>query len=166
MRSLQLLALLAIGLAAGACKQSDSILLVLVYGPQSLDATQLSVTIFASPDTHNIPVAPSTPGASIRLPASFTISLDRSYAAPITISIDALDASGSIVGFGTTMMQHIQVGGQTDIAITLNPGLPPDMLPDGGAGGAGGGAAGQGGGAGMDAAAGGGGAMGLDGATD
>jgi hypothetical protein len=176
-RTVQLLALLALGFVAGACKQSDSILLVYVYdanGPPIM-ATKLEVTVTAGFVGHAITVQPPTPGDVIMLPASFTISLDRSYMGPIEIDIDAKDAIGSIVGFGSTMMQHIQIGGQTDLSVHLMAGLPPDMLPDGGAGGgggsggaggAGGGGAGQGGATGMDAAAGGGGAMGLDGATD
>jgi hypothetical protein len=178
--TLRLLALLWLGLGAAGCKQSDTVLLVTVYGPSSLKATQLSVTVTAGIDARNI-LVPATPGDVIPLPASFTISLDRSHMGPITISIDALDSSGTI-GFGTTMMQHIQIGGQTDIAVMLMEGLPPDQLPDAGVDGPGaGGTAGSGGagaggvedgGAGRDGASGADGAagsgadaMGLDGAT-
>ena len=188
--TLRLLALLALGLAAGACKQSDSILYILVAGPRSIVPVQLSVTVTAGSigDTRNF-LVPASLGEPIILPASFTIALDRSHMGPIIVSINAYDDTNSIVGYGMTAMQHIQIGGQTDITVMLMEGLPPDM-PDGGVdgpvdsglGGAGGGggaggsggtggaggqdAAGQGGASGMDASIDGEDAMGLDSATD
>src|SRR5882724_10270300 len=101
-------------LASGACKPSDSILLVEVAGAATLMPFQFSVTVTAGLDARNflVPLAPPAAGQPISLPASFTIALDRSRTGPITVSIDALDASGSPIGFGTTMMQHIQIGGQ------------------------------------------------------
>jgi hypothetical protein len=187
---LRFLALVALALSSGACKQSDSILLVIVYGPRSVVATHLSVTVTSGIDARNITVQPSTPSEPINLPASFTIALDRSHMGPITISIDALDDGNAIVAFGTTMMQHIEIGGQTDLAVMLMVGLPPDTGDGGadgpvdvGAGGSGGsadagdaggpggtggagGAGGQGGASGMDASVDGDDAIGLDGATD
>jgi hypothetical protein len=181
--ALRLLALVALGFVAGACKQPDSILFVTVYGPTSLTPTQLNVTIIADSimNTESILVAPSSAGETILFPASFTVALDSSHTGPIKINIDAWDDVGNTIGFGSTAMQHIHIGGQTDLSVQLMEGLPPDM-PDGGSGGAGGGGgaggaggttgtdggagdggAGKGGSAGTDA---GGDAMGLDAATE
>jgi hypothetical protein len=167
---LRLFLLLALALAAGACKQNDSILFVTVYGPIELAPNQLSVNVSVGDGTtHNILVAHMPPTEAIALPASFTIALSSSLTAPITISINANnvnpDGSFSTVGFGTTMMQHIHIGGQTDIAVQLMEGLPPDMA-DGGAGGSDGGAGSGGGGAGGGGGTGQGGASGADGGGD
>jgi hypothetical protein len=148
-------------LALSGCKQSDSILLIEVFGPSDLVPTQLSVTVTAGLDARFFPVPPMPlPGDTIALPASFTIALDRAHAGPITVSIDALDAQIPL-GYGMTMQQHIQIGGQTIIPVMLMHGLPPDS-PDAGQDGAGG----QGGAPSPDAASDAGDAMGLDGATD
>src|SRR5579862_5951166 len=92
-------ALLALVLVPGACKQSDSILLVEVYGRAMLDPLQLSVTVVvdAGNDGRNIsvPATPRDKSDPITLPTSFTIALDRSHTGPVMISIDALDATGS-----------------------------------------------------------------------
>jgi hypothetical protein len=176
------LALLALAFACLGCKQSSSILFVTVGAPVSVKAVQLGVTVLfpGNPPGENISV-PSMKlpdGEPINWPASFTISVDRSYLPPVMISINAYDSSNSIVGYGTTVMQHIYIGGQTDIPVMLMEGLPPDT-GDGGAGGAGGsqdagtagagtaGAGAGGGGAGGSAGAGGGGgAPGKDGGGD
>ena len=123
-----LLALVGLALGAAGCKPSDSILLVEVAGPSALVPFQFSVTVLAGLDGRNflVPPAPPPGGASISLPASFTIALDRARMGPITISIDALDANGSPIGFGTAMQQHFQIGGQTSISVMLVGQLPPD----------------------------------------
>jgi hypothetical protein len=190
---LRLLVLLALGLVVGACKQPDSILFVTVYGP-NLAPNQLSVNVAVGDgETHNIKVTQPDPTDTISFPASFTVALANSLMAPVTITIDAnivhLDGTFDTVGFGGTMMQHIHIGGQTDLSVQIMAGLPPDM-PDGGAGGAdggagqgaagqggaganggagaggAGGAAGQGGASGKDGGGGGEDAMGLDAATE
>jgi len=177
---LPLLALAALGFVAGACKQPDSILFVTVYGPRSLMATHFEVQVTAGspPDPRTITVTPTPQGEIIALPASFTIALDASHGGPVMIHIDALDALENTLGFGDTSMEHIRIGGQTDLAVQLMEELPPDM-PDGGAGGTGG-QGGQGGSPGKDGGAGDGGAgqggaggtdagsdaMGFDAATD
>lgn len=149
--------LLALGLAWVGCKQPDSILFVTVSAPLSVLAVQLGVTVTVGGVTENIavPTAKLTGGETINWPASFTIAVDQSYSPPIIVSINAYDDGGSIVGFGTTMMQHIHLGGQTDIAVQLMEGLPPDM-PDAGTGGSGGngGPGGAGGTSGSDGGAG------------
>ncbi|HEY2729887.1 MAG TPA: hypothetical protein VGK52_08085 [Polyangia bacterium] len=171
-------------LAWGGCKPSDTILLVEVAGPAALMPSQFSVTVSAGPDARNffVPPTPTPAGEPISLPASFTIALDRSRMGPITVSIDALDASGSPIGFGTTMQQHIQIGGQTSISVMLTAELPPNGqdggangptdgsstadAPDGDGGSETDGAAGQDGPAGADGLTDGADAMGLDGATE
>ncbi|HEV3032011.1 MAG TPA: hypothetical protein VG319_10250 [Polyangia bacterium] len=130
-----LVGLVGLLLAWGGCKLSDSILLVEVAGSADLMVSQFSVTVTAGLDARNFRVPPMPTPEPISLPASFTIALDRSHMGPITLSIDALDASGSPIGFGTTMQQHIQIGGQTSISVMLTAELPPDV-GDGGADGA------------------------------
>jgi hypothetical protein len=185
-----LFALLALALVPGACKQSDSILLVEVYGPAMLDPLQLSVTVtvgvgLSEGRNFNVPTMARDMSDPITLPTSFTIALDRSLMAPVQISIDALDATGSPLAGGTTTMQHIEIGGQTDISVMLNDTLPPGSVDGGvdagssdatgqggasGQGGAGGqgGASGQGGGgqAGTGGQSGAGGASGTDAGAD
>ena len=175
-------ALLALVLVPGACKQSDSILLVEVYGPAMLDPLQLSVTVtvgvgLSEGRNFNVPTMARDMSDPITLPTSFTIALDRSLMAPVTISIQALDATGSPLAAGTTTMQHIEIGGQTDISVMLNDTLPPgtvdggvdsgspDAAGQGGAGGQGG-ASGQGGAGGQAGTGGQGGASGTDGGAD
>jgi hypothetical protein len=129
------LALFGLSLVLGGCKQSDSILLVEVAGPATLAPLQLSVTVTADlNDARNflVPAMPRDVGDPITLPASFTIALDRSHSAPITISIDALGDNGPLNFSGTTKMQHIEIGGQTIIAVMLIEGQPPGGI-DGGA---------------------------------
>jgi hypothetical protein len=185
--------LLLSALAAVGCKQSDSILFVTVYAPRTVVATDLNVTVLAgfAGDNTNFDAMMETVDEPINWPASFTVALARSHMPPITINVDAIDSGRNTVAFGSTKMQHIQIGGQTDIAIQLMEGTPPDMTGTGGMGGGGGGgsgggggkggggqggggtgggagqggASGQGGAGGLDAAAGDGGS-GLDAATD
>jgi uncharacterized membrane protein YgcG len=171
--TLRQLVLLSLALAAGACKQSDSILYIVVAGPKNLGATQFFVNVSAVPETRSFFIPP-TPGDVITLPASFTISLDRSHTAPIIVSIDAHSADNSTVASGTTMQDHINIGGETIIPVMLDENLPPERTGSGGAGGAGGaggsagggGTSGQGGASGMDGSANVAGAGGLDSATD
>jgi hypothetical protein len=183
--TLGLLSLLGLALVPGACKQPDSILLIEVSGPTDIMAVQFHVTMTADIDrvTESFPV-PSQPMPSdhtIVLPASFTVGLDSSHTGPITVSIEAVDATGSPLGAGTTTQQHIELGGQTIIPVALTDVLPPGSVDggadaatdagsdvvDSGAGGAGGGgqggAGGQGGTDGGDAAEV---SSGLDAATD
>jgi hypothetical protein len=182
-RLFMLTSLAGLVLAPAACKQSDTVLVIFVAAPRSVIATQLGVTVTAGIDTRFFLIPPNPePGNPIAWPCSFTLSLDRAHMGPITVSVDARDAQGSTLAFGTTTMQHIQIGGQTDVSVMLAEALPPDGLGgDGGADGAGGqdggiedggggvdGAAGQGGAAGQDATVQDApdGETGLDGATD
>jgi hypothetical protein len=130
-RSLGALTLL-MGLASAACSKQQTILLVEVAGPAGLDAHQLDVTVTAGLDTRAFMV-PETPAPdAFSLPVSFTITLDSSQMGPITVSVDALDFAQSPVGYGTTMMQHIVLGGQTVLEVMLSDQLPPQDV-DGGA---------------------------------
>jgi hypothetical protein len=170
-----LLALVGFLLAPAGCKQSDSILLIEVAGPKDLSPLQLSVTVASGSGSEgqNFSVPPM-PGDPITLPASFTIALDRAHGAPITVSIDTLDAM-QVEFAGTTTQEHIQIGAQTIIPVMLVMVPPPDS-PDAGSGASGadggagqggqGGEGGQGGASGQDGASDDGGAMGLDGAAD
>jgi hypothetical protein len=175
------LGLLLLALAP-ACKQPDSILLIEVSGPTDIMASQFRVMLTADdpPDTHGflVPSAPMPSGHTIVLPASFTVALDSSHTGPITITIEADDATGSPLGAGMTTQEHIELGGQTIIPVALADALPPGGVDGGtdaaatdaggsGAGGAAGagagGAGGQGGTDGGDDADA---PLGLDTATD
>jgi hypothetical protein len=182
------LLLLGLALVPGACKQPDSILLIEVSGPTDIMAVQFRVMVTADvpADTQSflVPSAPMPSDHTIVLPASFTVALASSHTGPIVVSIEAVDGTGSPLGAGTTMQEHIELGGQTVIPVALTDALPPggvDGGPDaatdagadvggsgaGGAAGAGdggqGGAGGQGGTDGGDAAEV---PPGLDAATD
>jgi hypothetical protein len=169
-RSVPALALL-LALASTACSKQQTILLVEIAGPAGLDAHQLDVTVTAGLDPPRAFMIPETPDPSaFSLPVSFTITLDSPRMGPITVSVDALDLAQSPVGYGTTMMQHIVLGGQTVLEVMLSELLPQDVdggVDAGDAGNDAGGDAGTGGAAGADAARD---AsedeMGLDGATD
>ncbi|HEX4406220.1 MAG TPA: hypothetical protein VH560_15385 [Polyangia bacterium] len=167
-----------------ACKQPDSILLIEVSGPQDIMAVQFYVTMTAdvAPVARSfyVPPEPMPSQNTIVLPASFTVALDSSYTGPIAISIEAVDATKSPLGSGTTMQQHIELGGQTIIPVALTDALPPGGVDAGtdaasdagglgtaGAGGGGqGGEGGQGGSDGGDASDTSSDGPGLDGATD
>jgi hypothetical protein len=129
--ALVLLAALA-ALAPAACKKSDTVLLVEVYGPVDIRPSQFNVTITAGLDTRAI-LVPSKLGEAglISLPASFTISLDQSHTGPVTISVDAYDDTGSTIAFGTTTQDHIVIGGQRLISVELQPALDPGGLDAG-----------------------------------
>jgi hypothetical protein len=131
-RALSALTLL-LGLASAACSKQQTILLVEVAGPAGLDAHQLDVTVTAGLDPPRAFMIPGTPDPNaFTLPVSFTITLDSSRMGPITVSVDALDLTQSPVGYGTTMMQHIVLGGQTVLEVMLSDQLPPQDI-DGGA---------------------------------
>ena len=110
-------------LTVGACQRDDSILLVEVAGDVTLTLAQLAVTVNADRESRGllVPPAPTT----ITLPTSFTVELDRSITGPVTISIDAFDANGYLVGSGATTQTHINTGGQTIMAVTIESGAPP-----------------------------------------
>jgi hypothetical protein len=137
-----------------ACHRSDSILLVEVAGDLTLHPATLQVTVTAGADTRSFQI-PSTAGAAIDLPASFSLELSPSLTGPISISIEADDATGFVIGRGSTTQQDIDVGGQTVVAVSLvevsggvgDAGDGSDAADDGGAGGLGGssGAGGAGG---------------------
>jgi hypothetical protein len=101
-----------------ACHRSDSILLVEVAGDLTLHPATLQVTVTAGSDTRSLQI-PSTAGAAIDLPASFSLELSPSLTGPISISIEADDAAGFVIGRGSTTQEDIDVGGQTVVAVSL-----------------------------------------------
>ena len=114
------LAVFGVLVTVGGCHRQDSILLVEVAGDVRLQPTQLqvSVTLGSRRQTKSFTV-PAEPRA-ITLPTSFSIELDRSVIGPVSIVVTALDAANQIVlGFGETRQDHIQVGEDTVIAVTL-----------------------------------------------
>jgi len=137
--------LLPLWLLAAGCQRPNSILLIEVASAGDIHPTWFRVTITASLDSRALVVPPDA-GAPLTLPISFTVELDRSHIAPVTVAIEAFDDTQSIVGCGSTVQRHIEVGGQTVIPVLMDPtcgqGTPP---VDAGAD--------DGGGAGLDAGA-------------
>jgi hypothetical protein len=123
-----LLSLLGLSFAS-ACKQPDSILLIEVSGPTDIMAVQFYVTVavdtYHTTEAFYVPATPMPSDHTIVLPASFTIELDSSHSGPIAITIEARDAEKSPLGSGSTMQQHIELGGQTIIPVTLTDAPPP-----------------------------------------
>ncbi|HZL19281.1 MAG TPA: hypothetical protein VFG23_16220, partial [Polyangia bacterium] len=138
-------AAVAASTALVACHRSDSILLVEVAGDLTLHPATLQVAVTAGTDTRSLQI-PSTAGAAIDLPASFSLELDPSLTGPISISIEALDAVGSVLALGATTQEDVNVGGQTVVAVSLvetsvgvvDAGDGFDAAGDSGAGGLGG----------------------------
>ncbi|HVT06284.1 MAG TPA: hypothetical protein VHO67_02445 [Polyangia bacterium] len=133
-RPLFTVAAVALSTWATACQRADSILLVEVAGDLKLMPAGFAVTVAPralAPRT--IRVAPQAGGA-ISLPASFTIQLPGNATGPVTLSIDALDATQNVIAQGTATQQNLNVGGQTIVAVTL---IAPGSIsvttpPDGG----------------------------------
>jgi hypothetical protein len=141
------LAALALSLTVAGCKQSDTVLLIEVDGDTSILPYQLLVNVGAGMEGRSI-LVPETldPAGSITLPASFTISMDRSHMGPITVTVDAFDADKNTIAAGTSKLQHPVIGGQSIIPVTLK--FLDEPIPPTGAGGQGGGGGGGSGGAG------------------
>jgi hypothetical protein len=148
------LALLGLLLVPAGCKQSDSILLIEISGPRREDFVPWWFIATITPGTAE-PKAftiPKTPQAAL-LPQSFSIALDHSLTGPVTVSIVAYSEKNQPIGYGTSVQQHIVIGGQTIIPVTITESEPPGQgdggAPDGGGsdggapGDAGDGAAGQ-----------------------
>jgi hypothetical protein len=108
-------------LASPACHRADSILLVEVGGDQTLMVAQLQVTITVENQTRMLTVPPSP--TTITLPASFSVELDDSLMGPVSIHVDAFDSGGGLLGSGDTTQDHINVGAETIITVTIG-GLP------------------------------------------
>jgi hypothetical protein len=136
-RLLLLLVLAALGLAA--CRRPDSILLVEVAGIQEIHPTQFRVTVTTGLESRVLVVPPDA-GAPMTLPISFSVELDRSRTAPVTVAIEAFDDLQSIIGCGTTVQRHIQIGGQTVMTVWMDPSCGGQTgdggVPDGGGPGA------------------------------
>jgi hypothetical protein len=111
------LAVLVAAVASPACHRADSILLVEVAGDETLPVAQLEATLTVDGQTKMLAVPPSP--RTITLPASFSVELDDSLTGPVFVHIDALDAGGGLLGSGDTTQDHINVGGQTIITVTL-----------------------------------------------
>jgi uncharacterized membrane protein YgcG len=140
------LLLLSVLAASAACRRPDSVLLIEVAGSLALQPTQFRVVITTGLESRTLQVPPA-PGGPFTLPVSFSIELDRSRTGPVTIAVDAFDASQSTIACGDTMQQHIEIGGQTIIAVILDTSCGGGTGVTGGTGGAAGagGAGGQGG---------------------
>jgi hypothetical protein len=147
-------AALAVLLVPTGCNQTDSILLIQISGPRRDDFVPWSFLATITPGTAEpkaFPI-PKMPRPSL-LPQSFSIALDHSLTGPVTVSIIAYGENAQQIGYGTTVQQHIVIGGQTVIAVALTEIEPPGQgdggVPDSGMGmdaagdGAGDGAAGQ-----------------------
>jgi hypothetical protein len=164
-RTFNVCALAALGvlLVPAACNQADSILLIEISGPRHEDFVPWSFNATITPGTAE-PKSFDIPKMRrpTLLPQSFTIALDHSLTGPVTVSIIAYGEDSQPLGYGTTVQQHIVIGGQTVISVALTEIEPPDQ-GDGGTSDTGAPADG-----GMEDAAGqgGGDAMGLDGGTD
>jgi hypothetical protein len=125
------LILLAGVVALCACQQGNSILLVEVAGDLTLMPQQLSVTVTAGGRTKAPLLVPPEP-TTISLPTSFTIELDGSITGPVTIAIDALDSSAAVAASGSATQAHINIGGETIIAVILASPAQPAASADGG----------------------------------
>jgi hypothetical protein len=144
---------LALSLTAAGCKQSDTVLLVEVYGDTAIVPFQFYVNVTAGMDARSILIPPTlNQASSITLPASFTISMDRSHMGPIVITVDAFDSEKNTIAAGTSSLDHPVIGGQSIIPVTIEALAEP--IPPSGAGGQGGGGSGAAGGGGQDGAAG------------
>jgi hypothetical protein len=111
-------AAVAASTALVACHRSDSILLVEVAGDLTLHPIALQVTVTTGTQTRSLAV-PSAPGPTITLPASFSVELDPSLTGPVAVSVEAMDASGSVIARGMATQENIDVGGQTIITVML-----------------------------------------------
>jgi hypothetical protein len=118
MRSAVHLAIVVAALGS-SCHRADSILLVEVAGDLRLQPAQFYVVVEVTkrppPKPFSIPPVPAT----ISLPASFTIELDRSLTGPVVVSVDAYDANMTFLGSGQTRQDHIKVGDDTIIVVNL-----------------------------------------------
>jgi hypothetical protein len=109
--------LLAALLATAGCHRPDSVLLVEVGGDETWPVTQLSATVIIG-TTARMFFVPPTP-TTIQLPSSFAVDLSRDVTGPVTVLVDALDANSLVLGSGTTVQEHINVGDDTIITVTL-----------------------------------------------
>jgi hypothetical protein len=104
-----------------ACQRDDSFLLVEVAGDLTLAPAQLRATVIIGQRSATFLVPPEP--AAISLPTSFTVELDRSITGPVDVIVEALDAVGTLLAQGETTQAHINTGGQTIVAVTLE-GVP------------------------------------------
>jgi len=110
-------ALVAAATVLGGCHRADSILLIEVAGDERLMVAQLAVAVTVGSEERDFQI-PSTP-AAITLPTSFSLELDDSLTGPVTVQVAAYDQSLTLLGLGTTTQDHINVGGQTIITVTI-----------------------------------------------
>src|SRR5262249_23294618 len=126
--------------------QPDTIIVVEVAAPRSINPSnptptqpfvnQLRVTVTAGAIDGRVFAIPEKKLAEpIVFPTSFSISLDQSRTAPITVSIDALghfQAVQAPLGYaGTTTQAHVTIGGQTAMTVFLTENAPPDQADAG-----------------------------------
>jgi hypothetical protein len=108
---------LAAALAAVGCHRPDSVLLVEVAGDETWPVVQLGTTVIIG-STARMFFIPPTP-TTIQLPTSFAVDLARDVTGPVTVAVDAFDANSLVLGTGTTVQEHINVGDDTIITVTL-----------------------------------------------
>lgn len=103
--------------SAAACQRDDSFLLIEVAGDLTLAPAQLGVTVTVGLRERWFSVPPEP--AAISLPTSFTVELDRSITGPVTVAVAAYDSAGTLIASGETTQAHINTGGHTIVAVTL-----------------------------------------------
>ncbi|HVZ72444.1 MAG TPA: hypothetical protein VHJ20_08725 [Polyangia bacterium] len=117
------------------CAKSDTVLYVEVAAPRTILANQLYVTVSAGIDARAFYVPRDPADEPIVFPASFSVSLDRTYSAPISISIDALGVVGGTEGYvdysGYTRQDHVEIGQQTAMVVVLTENKAPDQADAG-----------------------------------
>lgn len=123
---------LAVGLTS--CHHPDSILLVEVAGDLNLMPASFVVTVTPGQmPSKELRVMPAG-GGPVSLPASFSVELPGSVTGPVTVMVEALDASSTIIAEGTAAQRDLNVGGQTILVVTIAaPGGITILQPDAGA---------------------------------
>ncbi len=125
---------LTVGLAS--CHHPDSILLVEVAGDLSLMPATFVVTVTPGQmASEKLRVMPAS-GATVSLPASFSVELPGSVTGPVTVMVQALDAESYMIASGTATQRDLNVGGQTILVVTVvsvvAPGTITILRPDAG----------------------------------
>jgi len=118
-RSVLPVAAVALAVGVTSCHHPDSILLVEVAGDLNLMPAAFVVTVtpghMASKELRVMPAG----GGTVSLPASFSVELPGAVTGPVTVMVEALDASSSIIATGTAAQRDLNVGGQTILVVTI-----------------------------------------------
>jgi hypothetical protein len=112
-----------------ACHRGDSILLVEVAGDVRLQPASFQVTVEpaqAGEKTFRVVPPGGATGATVTLPASFSIEMAPNLTGPVTVMVGAIDVNGLTLGYGSTTETDINVGGETILVVSLtSSSLPP-----------------------------------------